>query len=172
MTEMQAAILLAQLTRLERQAQTREKNGLYLDEKLKGIPGIRVLKRDRRVTRHAYHLYIIRYIQDELDGLPREKFIKALQAEGIPAWAGYHQPLYKNPLFLKTGKGPKNCPVSCPYYGKTISYGKVYCPNSEKICRQSIWLAQNMLLAGKNDMADIVRAVEKVVENRAELCQS
>lgn len=169
MTEIQAAILLTQLTRLKQQAEKRDENGRYLDEKLKNIPGIRVMTRDGRVTRHAYHLYIFRYVQEKFGNLPREKFIEALKAEGIPVWCGYPEPLYKNPLFLKKGKGPKYCPVSCPFYGEKINYSKVKCPNSEKICQQAIWLSHPVLLAGRKDMDDIVRAIEKIFENREEL---
>ena len=36
-------------------------------------------------TRNAYHLYMFRYDTAQFAGLPRRKFIEALQAEGIPA---------------------------------------------------------------------------------------
>jgi hypothetical protein len=41
------------------------------------------------------------------------------------------------------------------------------CPVSERACRsEAVWLAQNLLLGNRNDVADIVRAVRKVLENR------
>src|SRR5690606_30200120 len=60
MTEFQAAILLAQMTRLEEQMKAREHNGQLLTELLSGIDGVQVLRRDPGVTRHAYHLYMFK----------------------------------------------------------------------------------------------------------------
>ncbi|PIU51342.1 aminotransferase DegT [Candidatus Desantisbacteria bacterium CG07_land_8_20_14_0_80_39_15] len=169
MTELQAAILLAQLTRLEEQTLKREENAKYLDENLKNIPGISLMKRDPRVTRRSYHLYIFRFLKEKWNGITREKFLAALKAEGIPAWAGYPVPLYKNPLFQKKGKGPKFCPISCPYYGKKIDYSKVFCPNAEKICKEAVWINHPVLLAKKEDMKNIIDGITKVWENKKEL---
>ena len=38
----------------------------------------------RACTRNAYHLYMFRYDPARFAGLPREIFLKALAAEGIP----------------------------------------------------------------------------------------
>ena len=115
LTELQAVILLGQLTRLKSQTLKRQKNAALLDKGLKGIPGIALLKNDPRVTRRGYHMYIFRFISENWGGVSRETFLKALNAEGIPASVGYPVPLYKNPLFQKSGTGPKYCPLSCPY---------------------------------------------------------
>jgi dTDP-4-amino-4,6-dideoxygalactose transaminase len=169
MTELQAAILLGQLTRLKAQTIQRQKNAALLDRGLKGIPGIALLRNDPRVTRRAYHIYVFRFVTEEWGGVSRETFFKALQAEGISSYGGYPVPLYKNPLFRKTGKGPRYCPVSCPYYGRKIDYPRVNCPNTEQICREACWIKQADLLAGPADMKDIVMAVAKVWEHRKEL---
>jgi len=171
MTELQAAILLGQLTRLEKQTIKREANAKYLDENLKDIPGISLIKRDKRVTRRSYHMYIFRFLKEKWNGVTREKFLKALNAEGIPAWAGYPIPLYKNPLFLRKGKGPQFCPVSCPYYGKEIDYTQVFCPNTEKMCEEAVWIPHPVLLAEKEDMRDIINAIEKIYKNKEELVE-
>lgn len=169
MTELQAAILLGQLTRLEAQTLKREENASYLDEKLKDIPGIRVMKKDSRVTRRSYHLYIFRYIKEGWEGIERDKFIEALNKEGIPCNKGYPHPLYKNRLFSRKGKGPRYCPISCPYYGKEVDYSRVSCPNVERICKEAIWIEHPVLLAEKEDMEDIVRAIIKIRENLKEI---
>jgi len=169
MTELQAAILLGQLTRLEAQTLKREENASYLTEKLKDIPGIRVMKKDPRITRRSYHLYIFRYIKEEWEGIERDKFIEALDKEGIPCNKGYPYPLYKNPLFLRKGEGPRYCPISCPYYGKEMDYTKISCPNTERICKEAIWVGHPVLLAEKEDMEDIVRAIRKIRENLEEI---
>ncbi|MBU0715581.1 MAG: DegT/DnrJ/EryC1/StrS family aminotransferase [Verrucomicrobia bacterium] len=169
MTELQAAILLGQLTRLKEQTIKRQKNAVLLDKGLKNIPGIALLKNDPRVTRRSYHLYIFRFVTEAWGGVSRETFLNALKAEGISVWSGYPIPLYKNPLFQKSGKGPRYCPLSCPYYGKKIDYTRVSCPNSERICKEACWIVQKDLLAEPSDMQDIIAAVAKVWEHRKEL---
>ena len=172
MTELQAAILLGQLTRLREQTLKREANAAYLDQGLREIRGISLIKKDPRVTRRAYHMYIFRFLKEKWDGITREKFLEALRAEGIPAGAGYPVPLYKNPLFLKKGIGPKFCPVSCPYYGKEIDYEKTVCPNTEKMCEEACWIPHAALLAETKDMQDIADAISKIWKRREELNNS
>jgi len=106
LTEFQAALLLSQLARLENQTERRNRNGLYLNERLSEIPGIQPIKRGWGETRHAYHLYIFRYHAEDFSGLPRERFLAALKAEGIPNSAGYGLPLYRQRLFLDRAFGP------------------------------------------------------------------
>lgn len=169
LTEIQAAILLCQLDRLDEHVEIRERNGTFLDARLGDILGIRALRRDERVNRRSWHLYCCRYRAEELDGLPRKRFLEAVQAEGVPFGPGYPVPLYKHPLFATTGSGPEHCPVSCPFHGEPIDYSQVSCPNCETVCDTALWLTQSVLLGSESDMQDIVNAVEKVVTNLHEL---
>ncbi|HID56623.1 TPA: DegT/DnrJ/EryC1/StrS family aminotransferase [Candidatus Poribacteria bacterium] len=164
MTEWQAAVLLAQLPKLDEQTEIRNRNSLYLAEKLSQIEGIKPQKRDERVTRHGCHLFIFKF-DSELFNLPRERFIAALRAEGIPCSSGYN-PLYRERMFQSD---IRRCPLGCPYYGKEMDYSKIYLPVVEKVCRDVIWIFQSLLLGSKEDMDDIIGAVEKVVDNIDEL---
>jgi len=156
MTEFQAAILLVQMERIEEQMKKREENAMYLADGLKKIGGVEPLVPDAGVTRHAYHLFIFRYNRDEFKGVKRETFLKALNAEGIPASPGY-VPLYKFPAIL-----------DWPY--KQRDYRDVYLPVTEKACfEEGIWLSQNILLGPKEDMDDILTAISKIKENIDEL---
>jgi len=166
LTEFQGAVLLAQMDRLEEQMKTREENALYLDSLLSKIEGIRPLRRDPRVTAHAYHLYIFRYDPQGFKRLPREKFLKALNAEGIPCSAGY-VPLYKEEAFYAE---PGGCPLGCAFYGREMDYSKVSCPVTEHVCaNEAVWLFQSQLLGPKEDMDDIAQAVRKVQANAGEM---
>lgn len=157
MTEWQAAILLAQLRRVPEQMERRSENAAYLAHLLDAVPGISPPKPDARVTRHAYHLFIVRYDASAFGGRSREDFLRALNAEGIPASAGY-VPLYKEVVFQhKTqGKG------SWCRWGRPIDYSAVECPVCEQACRDTIWIFQSLLLARKQDMEDIARAFAKI----------
>ncbi len=162
MTEFQAALLLVQLGRLEEQAERRAENAQYLNGELSRIAGVHIVREDERVTRRAYHAYLLRYVAAECDGLSREELIEALSAEGIPCWGSYSEPLYRNPLFQRSGDGPEYCPLSCPYYGGRMDYSEVECPNAERLCREAIWMSHSMLLGTREDMEDIVAAFHKV----------
>jgi dTDP-4-amino-4,6-dideoxygalactose transaminase len=157
MTEFQAAILLAQLKRLPEQTERRTQNAHRLTEMLSQIPGIRPPRPDPRVTRHAYHLYIFRYDKNHFGGRPREDFLKALNAEGIPCSAGY-VPLYKERVFLNRPISKDLCQLST-----LKDYSKVQCPVCERACyEEAVWLYQNMLLGDERDIEDIATAVAKV----------
>jgi len=166
MTEFQGAILLAQMERLEEQMKTRDANARYLDDELAKIEGIRPLKRHPKATAHAYHLYVFRYDSQAFGGVPRAKFLQALGAEGIPVSAGY-VPLYKEEMFhVETG----GCPMGCAFYGRTMDYGKVSCPVCENASyNEGVWIVQNVLLGPREDMEDIVAAVQKLRDNIAEM---
>ena len=64
----QAAILLAQMTRVEEQLARREGNAAILSQLAERHSGIRPLKRDERITHHAYHLYIFATTRRRLAG--------------------------------------------------------------------------------------------------------
>ena len=164
MNEFQAALLSAQFDRLEQQAQQREANGKLLNRELAKIPGIRPLERGFGETRHSYHLYIFRYEPAAFDGLPRQKFLAALAAEGVPCSAGYDRPLYQQPVFINHSFGPYI--VAEAQYP---DYGQVSCPVSEQACREACWLSHSLLLGDENDMVDIVEAVGKVYAYHADL---
>ncbi len=167
-TEFHAALLMAQMTRLEEQLARRAASARILDEELPKIPGIKVLRLEPRMTRRAYHLYAFRLDRKVL-GVPEARFIEALRAEGAPVGKGYDRPLYKNPLFLRNGDGPKYCPLSCPYYGRKIDYSRVCCPVCEQVVVDTVWVYQSPLLADEQSIRSIVAAVRKVAENAKEL---
>lgn len=162
--EFQGAVLNAQLERLEAQTRTRDANGKYLAARLSSIPGIYPQKRSDDCTRHSYHLFLLR-IDGGAFGAPREAVLKALVAEGIPICGGYALPLYRQPLFLNKAFGPY-----LPQASARVDYGKVHCPNCEKICAdQGAWLEQSLFLGTQSDMDDIARAFEKVYQHRTAL---
>jgi len=139
-TEFQAAILLAQLEKAPKFMEKRERGAGILDKLLNEIDGVSPLLKDERVTRHAYHLYIFKYDPAEFSNLPKNKFVEALRAEGIPCSPGY-RPLYDYPFL------PRSKPL----------------PNVEKASKiEAIWIPQNVLLAEEKDLEDIRKAIEKI----------
>lgn len=162
--EFQGAILNAQLDRLEAQTKTRDRNGRHLAERLARLPGLYPQKRSAACTRHAYHLFMLRLDAAKF-GVPRPAVLKALRAEGIPCSAGYGYSLPQQPMFRHKAFGPY-----LPNAAARLDFAAVSCPNSDLICReQGVWLEQNLMLGRRRDMDDIVRAFEKIHDQRAAL---
>jgi dTDP-4-amino-4,6-dideoxygalactose transaminase len=166
-TEVQGALLGQQLTRLEAQTKTRSENAAYLTSMLKEIPGISPARMYDGTTRNAYHLYMFRYNAQEFAGLPRDRFIKALQAEGIPCDSGY-TPLNKEAFMAAT--------LNSRAFKKIYSEKELaeydernQCPENDKLCEEAVWFEQTMLLAGHIDMDQIAEAVRKIHNNAAAL---
>lgn len=159
MTDWQAAVLLAQLDRLDRQIEIRERNAAALDRALATIEGVTPFPRDDRATRLTHHLYMFRYDADAFGGLPKERFAGALEAEGIPASPGYVE-IQKQPLFSHP---------SVRRIVGDVDYAAVRLPNSETACRETVWIMQNALLADESDTMDIAKAVRKIRTHVAEL---
>jgi dTDP-4-amino-4,6-dideoxygalactose transaminase len=169
LTEFQAALLLAQMTRLSDQTGVREKNAEHLTKQLKEIPGISPAEQYSGCTRNAYHLYMFRYDPSRFAGLPRAKFLKALAAEGIPASGGY-SPLNKEPLLQNTltSRGYKRL-----YDGQTLSQwrDRTACPANDQLCSEAVWFTQTMLLAPRSDMDIIAAAIRKIQAHAAEIAR-
>jgi perosamine synthetase len=160
MTEFQAALLLAQMTRLEEQSRTREQNAAYLTRLLGDIPGITPARMYGGCTRNAYHLYMFRYDAEAFAGLPRPVFLKALAAEGVPASGGY-SPLNGEPFLDEalSGRG-----FQAIYGAARLNAWREQnrCPENDRLCGEAVWLTQTLLLGPRRDMDEIAEAVRKV----------
>ncbi|HUT73406.1 MAG TPA: DegT/DnrJ/EryC1/StrS family aminotransferase [Armatimonadota bacterium] len=158
MTELQGALLSSQLRRAPAQIERRSANAAYLTERLNAIPGIRPLRVDERVTRHAYHLYIFRYDAAAFGGLSRDDFVAALSAEGITCTKGY-VPLYKELAFHQ----PDVYAAAFALAGREMDYDRVRCPVCERACAQeAVWLYQAWLTGERAEVDDIADAIEKI----------
>ena len=170
LTEFQGALLLAQLERLEEQSRTRETNAAYLTKLLREIPGIQPARMLEGCTRNAYHLYMFRYDSARFSELPRQRFLKALQAEGVPCSPGY-SPLNKEPFLKQTLNSRGFRYIYSEKEVKALEERNV-CPENDKLCQEAVWLTQNMLLGSKADMEQIAEAVRKVQKQSALLALS
>lgn len=147
MTGWQAGLLLAQMERFDEQLARRQASARRLIAILEEIDGLTPMRWDPRADNHAHHLFMMRYDPEKFGGVTRERFVRALQAEGVPCSTGYAVPLYVQP------------PLAEPY--SRIEP----CPVCEQACREAIWLTQNLLLAEPEEMDDIAQAMFKIREH-------
>jgi perosamine synthetase len=167
MQQSQAIILMSQIKRVESDNDIRNANALYLDKKLKEIPGIIPYKLANGATRAVYHLYPFRYIKEEFNNIPRELFIKALAAEGIPCSGGYG-PQNKDGLLEEA--------FNSRGYKRLFSEARLnkwrdenLLPGNDKLCSEAVTFYQSLLLGSRSDMDDIVNAITKIYQNREAL---
>ena len=151
-----ASLLIAQIESLDEDMNLRDKNAEILIRELGKIEGLTLINRYPKTTRESHHLFIFLYDCKKFNHNPRDEFIKALSAEGIPAYTGY-KPLYRENLFITNAR-------EYPWL-EGADFSKLHLPVTEKTCEQAVWLKQNLLLGSEEDTMDIVRAVEKVVEH-------
>ncbi len=167
--QFQAGILNCQMDRLDEQTTLRDANGLRLSERMAKVPGISPQVRTADCTRHSYHVLGFLYDSAPYDGVPRELYIKALQAEGVPASVGYTLPLYRQPLFQNAEFGPYTGYRSAR---PDMDFSKVSCPACEKVCESQVaWIYQSAFLGTAEDMDEMACAFEKLYENRDELAK-
>lgn len=171
MTEIEAAIGLVQLGKLTHLNQARRDLAYYL---LENLPRHRGLSYPTEMPHigHVFHVFGMTYDAAQV-GLPRARFIEALQAEGIPVGSGYPRPLYHNPLFQdRLAYGKQGCPFTCHLYQGTVSYAQGLCPVAEDLCaRSALWTFVVRPPADERDMQDIVEAFEKVLGSVGELAE-
>ncbi len=171
MTEMEAAIGIEQLKKLDAFNEIRIRNSHHLTKGLTGIEGITPAF-EVSYVKHVYSTYAIRYNED-ITGIPKPLFIKALSAEGIPIWNGYPHPLYKNPIFKeKIVHGTKGCPFSCSFYEGTVDYAETRCPITEELCNSVFGFSAIRPPSSLNDMDDIITAVKKILSHKDEFASN
>ncbi len=152
-----AAVLLANLPELLPQIEHKRVNLEHLDKSIAGIKHCKPMVRDPRVTRRAGYEWTFRY-----DGpVPGVTVRRALEAEGLPMSDPY-TPVYRSRIWQPTAR-------EFPQL-KGVDYTKVDCPVTERAStHESMNLLHHNLLGTKQDMDDILGAVEKVMTNLDEL---
>jgi perosamine synthetase len=108
MTDIQGAIGIGQLERLEEMTTKRIGNALHLSNQLARIPHV-ATPYTKQGYRHVFHQYSLR-----IDGsfpMPRDSLLNALTEHGIGARMGYPRPIYLQPLYRDMGYADR-CPVT------------------------------------------------------------
>jgi dTDP-4-amino-4,6-dideoxygalactose transaminase len=165
LSEWQGAILQVQLGRLDQQTKRRHHNARLLDRLLGAIPGITPQKLDERCTRNGQYAYIFHVNKKEFAGLSTERFIEALNAEGIPHQASY-PPLHQVDMF-RNGEYRKRLSGKQAKDKHKFLKGKF--PVTQRAAWETVWLPQPVLLGDEEDMHEIAAAITKIQKNAKEL---
>lgn len=170
MTELHAAIGKVRLGRLDDMNARRRANAACLDEHLSKLPGL-TPQRARPDTDPVYYNYVLRYDAAAL-GVPRDRFVEALGAEGVLQDAMY-EPVYRHPTFQTRDGYGRGCPFACPLYQappeQRQRYADGLCPVAEDAADTSRLGVKVHPPCTEREMADVVAAFCKVIEHIDEL---
>lgn len=149
LTEIQAALLLPWLDRLDAEIDSRDAFRAALERELSGLAGqegppVSVVPQPPGTTRDSRHLLMLR-VEAPVD---RDFLFAAMAAEGVPLDAGY-PPL--GTMAALTAEGVRAEP----------------CPAAEEAARTVVWLRQPMLMDDPAGAADIAEALSKVLAVRS-----
>lgn len=119
LTEMQSAIGLRQLAKLDGWLESRRSNAARLDRALAPLPGVRLTVPPEGV-RHAYYKYYAFLRPDRLrPGCSRDDVLSRLLAAGVPAGSGICPEIYNERAFVGSNAvPPRRLPV-CQLLGET-----------------------------------------------------
>ena len=164
MSELHAAFVAAQLTRLEDIVTKRSRLGNLLTTELEGVRGFATHLVDKE-DRCSYWFYLARLVPKELS-CDRAQFTKALAAEGASFSNGYiATPVYGLPMFQKHGFFAGHWPIK--ELGLTaMDYTKVHCPVTEEILKTCMLFRVNEAMDEEYIRA-VARAVRKVAKHYA-----
>jgi dTDP-4-amino-4,6-dideoxygalactose transaminase len=149
LTGFQAAVLLAQLERLDAETEERNRSAAALREAMQRMHGVEPLCPAPYCTRHALALFLFRFNAHET-GVSKSRFEAALKAGGIPVMETYPRPLYGNPMFEKWPFRNTGCPIA------------------EAGCREIVTLPFSLLNAGPPAIQQTIEAMEKVLTTTRE----
>jgi len=162
MGEIEAAIASVQLNKLALRVESRQRIASQLNAGLSALKGIKIPKVSQGAT-HVYYVYGLTLDVHAL-GVPRERIVEALRAEGVPSLMEGYQNLHLLPLFRhKIAYGSKGFPWKSPYCTRDIQYGPGLCPVAEELHRQT-FLGLNICMneLPTDDVALIIKAFCKV----------
>jgi dTDP-4-amino-4,6-dideoxygalactose transaminase len=170
MTQAQAVILSQQFDKLVQQTAIRRANADYLTANLGKIPGITPVRLPEN-SQAAWHLYPYRYDPSHFNGLSRDKFARAMSAEGIPCGGIYHGQYHDGLLDEAiASRGFKRLWSA----GRLKAYRDSFLElkGNKQVCETNVAMTQNMLLADRKGMDEILEAIRKIQANSAELARA
>ncbi|MDX3194149.1 DegT/DnrJ/EryC1/StrS family aminotransferase [Streptomyces sp. MN03-5084-2B] len=138
MTEFSAAVLRAQLARLDSQIELREQRATLLTSLLDEIDGVEPQGRDERCDRNPHYMMMFRI--PGISEQRRNELVDALIDRGLPAFAAFRA-IYRCPGFWETG-APE----------LSVDQLAARCPNTEAVYADAIWLHHRTLLGTEDQM--------------------
>jgi len=163
--EIEAAIGLAQIKKLEKIVKVRQRAAEKLNNALNSLPGLQIpIVRDD--CTHVYYLYQMKLDIVEL-GVSREILLQALKAEGLVGLDIKYQNIHLLPMYQnKIAYGSNGFPWSSDICKREINYKKGICPVAENL-QDNLYLGFAMCLheLDDNEIDLMIKVFKKVWSN-------
>jgi len=166
MGEIEAAIGIEQLKKLEKIVKRKQKICERLSKGLNSLNGL-ITPYVKRNNTHSFYIYPLKLDKEKIT-VTRERIIQALVDEGIyDGLANGYANLHLLPIFQeKIAYGKKSYPWNLTENGKKISYKKGICPIAEKLHDESLIMFEVCLFElSDSDIDLIIKAFKKVWQN-------
>ena len=164
LSEVQAALLLDGLARLEGENQTRARNARRLDAALGTLPGVTPVRCLPGQTLRSYYHYVVRVECRRFGWDDVGPVVARLGAElGFPVERVY-RPLTDHPLYRPATK--RTTALSAAYRA-AIDPARFHLPECERAHAEVLSFHHRLLLGDHRDMDDVIRAFHKVWEHLA-----
>jgi perosamine synthetase len=166
--EIECAIGIEQLKKLERFVATRQHIADRLSRGLRGLSGLRIPVVRSGCT-HVYYYYPL-ILDVSVLGVSRDKIHAALNAEGVPV-SNRYQNLHLLPIFQrKIAYGSKGFPWTSDICKRDVDYRKGICPVAEEL-NDSTYLGFGVCVydLSEQDVDLIVQAFKKVWDSLDQL---
>ena len=165
MGELEAAIGIQQLKKLNKIVKQKQYIAKILDKGLRSLKGLKIPVVKKNCT-HVYYVYPMQINQKET-GVHRNKIYKALLAEGVQGLQINFTHVPRLPIFeKKIAYGSNGFPWSINKYAKKVKYGKGICPVADDMLDNKY---MSILLCSynfqKKDAENIIKAFHKVWNN-------
>jgi dTDP-4-amino-4,6-dideoxygalactose transaminase len=169
MNEFEGAVLLGQMPGLKERHDTRNRNARYITEKLKDVPGLIPQKLYEGTTAGSFYIYAWNYKKEHWNNAPREKFLKALSAEGISLSPYIANGLHREPWTEHIQTLPEYKTMFGAARLKKFK-DELNLPKCDQVCQDIVMLwASGPLTGTQADMDDMIIAIKKVYANRDKL---
>lgn len=158
MTEISAAIGLAQLEKIDAEVGRRQDLAQTLSAGLTGLEGLKI-PLVRKGCRHVYYVWGMKFDEAVL-GVSRADFSRALLAEGFPLSQGYVRPLYRLPVFQQRIAVGRN---GWPFTLSDRKYTEGMCPVAEQLYEKEMVCFEPCAYRVDDSLAEqLIDAVRKV----------
>jgi len=165
LSDIQAALLVAQVEKLEAQIVERAKAALYFEELMVGMDGVTLLDVDPRMTRRSFYRYIVRVDPEAFGGATNDLVCDALDEEGVGCWVGYPS-LTRDDLFQPW---LSRLPAAMEHADR-LRPEAWHCPVSDRAgSTETVYLDENVFRAGRQGVEDAVTAIRKVRDAAGDL---
>jgi hypothetical protein len=119
----------------------------------------------------VWHLYPFGYDAAQFNGLTRDKFAKAVSAEGVPCGGIYHEQYFDGSLDEAiASRGFKRLWSGERLKAYRDSFQEL--KGNKQVCETTVAMTQNMLLSDRSGMDEILEAIGKIQTHSAALAKA